>query len=87
MSQTTLTSRNYDRSLRVWLWLGWVLIATASVCLGLTLSSMTTVYEMTTDSSGLAQGISGSLRYMIVGLPALFVGIIILIVTYIRRRQ
>ena len=39
------------------------------------------------ESTELARGILGSLRYMIVGLPALLVGIIVLIVAYIQRRK
>ena len=85
MSQTNLTSGSEHRTSQAWLWFGWLLIVTALVCLGLTLASMTTLYERTNESIKLAQGISASLRYMIVGLPALFVGGIVLIVTYIRR--
>ena len=87
MSQTTPTSGGDERRSRTWLWLGLVSIATTLVCLGLTIASMTVSYNLTNESTELARGILGSLRYMIVGLPALLVGIIALIVAYIQRRR
>ena len=88
-SAAVVTNDNDDRGPRAWLWFGWAAVATGCLCLGLTLASMTTVFDMnvllTGGPVGLAQGISGSLRYMIVGVPALLVGIIVLILTYIRR--
>jgi len=87
MSQTTPTSGGDERRSQTWLWLGLVSIATTLVCLGLTIASMTVSYNLTNESTELARGILGSLRYMIVGLPALLVGIIALILAYIQRRK
>ena len=78
-----------DRGPQAWLWLGWALIATAFVCLGLTIASMTTAFEVTGEAggtaSGLAHGMSYSLRYMALGAPAFVAGLIVLIVTYVRK--
>jgi serine/threonine protein kinase len=88
-SGSGLISGDDNHGSRAWLWLGWILIAAALVCLALTAASMTTAYRMNAliggNASGLAQGVSGTLRYMLVGAPALLAGIMVLIGTYIRR--
>jgi len=72
-----------------WLWFGWALVATAFICLGLTIASLGAAYRMAADgsgsASGLAHGISDSLRYMQVGVPAFLAGVIVLVVTYLKR--